>query len=232
VSYELVIFDPAAAPRERAAFLHWQERLQWTDDAATTAPALHSWLTEMMEEFPEGDPYDVPGGTDYWIGASAIYADFPWTMMEPAYDRASSLAARHCLGLFNAGLWAGEVWIPAEGKRLVLLHRAALDPQKVPYWAVRLVPYAERWNIGDDGGRGIAVNALDDAALENLAQCLDDTPEFWGWLAGESERLGSEYSKSEELLAMTVLGMAVDYAKVHLAIRRGTHRFPGGAPSP
>jgi hypothetical protein len=185
-------------------------------------PALRAWLSDMLQMFPAGDPYRAPGGADYRIGPSVIYADFPWQQMEPAYERAFSLAARHRLGLFNAAFWTQEVWFPDEGERLLLLHRAALDPQKVPFWAIRLIPYAERWNISDDGDRSLAVDALNDTALEDLANCLDETPDFWEWLASESERLGAEYARSQEHLAMTVLGMAVDNARVALARRWGT----------
>jgi hypothetical protein len=250
MAYHLLVFDPAAAPRDRCEFLNWegsQSRSLSFDPAALfnltgprsrdefrkwhreqshsmgdPTPALRAWLSDMLQMFPAGDPYRAPGGADYRIGPSVIYADFPWQQMEPAYERAFSLAARHRLGLFNAAFWTQEVWFPDEGERLLLLHRAALDPQKVPFWAIRLIPYAERWNISDDGDRSLAVDALNDTALEDLANCLDETPDFWEWLASESERLGAEYARSQEHLAMTVMGMAVDNARVALARRWGT----------
>jgi hypothetical protein len=256
MAYQLLVFDPAVAPRDCSEFLNW-ERLQsqlltfdptalfdpadprrrdefrerhrqQSQSMGDPAPALRAWLSDMLHKFPEGDPYRAPGGTDYRIGPSVIYADFPWHWMETAYERAFTLAARYRLGLFNAGLWTQELWFPDEGEKLVLLHRAALDPQKVPYWAVRLIPYAERWNIGDDGDRVLAVDALNDTALEDLANCLDETPDFWEWLASESERLGSGYSRSQEHLAMTLLGMAVENARVKMARRRGALPEPPG----
>jgi hypothetical protein len=148
----LSTFDPAAlldsaGPRSRDEFREWHR--QQSHPIGDPAPLLRAWLFDMLQKFPEGDPYGAPGGTDYRIGPSVIYADIPWHRREPAYETAFSLAARHRLGLFNAGLWAQEVWLPDEGERLALSHRATLDPERVPYWAVGLIPYAERWKIDD-----------------------------------------------------------------------------------
>ena len=136
MSYDLLVFDPAAAPKDRAEFLSWwEQQSQWAephgyDDPAITTPALRGWFLEMILKFPamngpfasDDVPEDEATVTDYSVGSSVIYAGFAWSKMEPAYEEAFSLAAKHRIGFFDASSEKGEVWFPGEGGKLVLLH--------------------------------------------------------------------------------------------------------------
>lgn len=63
VSYDLMVFDPTAAPREREAFICWYEgQTAWSedhcyDDHRICSPALQRWYQEMVSFFP---PMDGP----------------------------------------------------------------------------------------------------------------------------------------------------------------------------
>ena len=86
MSYDLMVFDPAAAPRERNDFLRWyEEQTEWSeghsyDDPQVTAPALARWFAEISQTFPPmNGPYasidfENPKVTDYSIGRWVIYA--------------------------------------------------------------------------------------------------------------------------------------------------------------
>ena len=56
MSYDMMVFEPSAAPREAAAFIAWFEKqAQWGenheyDDPAVSSPALQAWLAEMPQD--------------------------------------------------------------------------------------------------------------------------------------------------------------------------------------
>jgi hypothetical protein len=58
MSYDILVFDPAHAPREREAFRQWwDEQAEWSEphpynDPAFTTPSLRAWFMEMIERFP------------------------------------------------------------------------------------------------------------------------------------------------------------------------------------
>ncbi|HEX6683701.1 MAG TPA: hypothetical protein VF062_12940 [Candidatus Limnocylindrales bacterium] len=88
-----------------------------------------------------------------------------------------------------------------------------LDPRRLPPSAIPLIPMAERWNIGDDGDRGMAIRALGDRELLALARCFEDVDEdFWDWLATTPDR-------SPEYFAMVILVMAMELANVLVSKR-------------
>ena len=53
MSYDMMVFEASAAPREAAAFIAWFEKqTQWNerheyDDPAVSSPALQAWFAEM-----------------------------------------------------------------------------------------------------------------------------------------------------------------------------------------
>lgn len=96
-----------------------------------------------------------------------------------------------------------------------------LDPSNVPSELSPLLPWAERWGIGDDGAREEAVDEAPLEDLEALAHCLDSVPDdvLVGWLAGpESENP----HPTLEYLAITCLTMAVHSARAYLKRRGAT----------
>ncbi len=90
----------------------------------------------------------------------------------------------------------------------------ALDAALVPRSARHLIPFAERWGIGDDYEREVAVAAAGAEDLSALAHVLDDiSDEFWEWLGGD-ESFAAQPTR--EYVAMTALTMAVDSARAKL----------------
>jgi hypothetical protein len=134
VSYDLAVFDPLAAPRERSEFLEWydaeiekEEPQEYHDDPLT--PALRGWFFEMIEEFPPlNGPHALspPRGdgteADYSIGNHLIYIAFVWSAVDRAYETASRLAAKHGVGFFDVSSEKGSVWLPMSAGQLVLEH--------------------------------------------------------------------------------------------------------------
>jgi hypothetical protein len=138
MSYDLMVFAPEAAPRERAAFLEWFEKeSEWSeshsyDDPAVSTPALRAWFLEMIETFPAmNGPFaleDPPEGdallTDYSVGRSVIYGAFAWSKAELAHDTVFQLAERHGVGFFDASSEKAAAWLPDVSGKLVLAHSA------------------------------------------------------------------------------------------------------------
>jgi hypothetical protein len=58
MSYDILVFDPAYAPREREAFHQWWDaQADWSEphpynDPAFTTSSLRAWFMEMIESFP------------------------------------------------------------------------------------------------------------------------------------------------------------------------------------
>ena len=127
MSYDLLVFEPKDAPRERAEFLDWYRvQTQWSaghtyNDPSQVTGNLSAWYADMQREFPDinapdadevTDGEDNPRVTGYSIGRSVIYADFPWSEAESAYAAVRSLAVKHGVGFFNVSGKAGEIWFP------------------------------------------------------------------------------------------------------------------------
>ena len=134
MSYDLLVFDPANAPRDRALFKEWFDRTaQWSedhsyDDPRVTTSELQAWYGEIRETFPNmngpGAPTDdelmTPGVedrlADYSIGRHAIYAGFLWTTAEEAYELTRTLAMRHQIGFYDVSgdEGDGEIYFPGD----------------------------------------------------------------------------------------------------------------------
>jgi hypothetical protein len=136
MSYDLMVFDAAQAPSERAEFLEWYEKQsEWEephsyDDPAVSSAALRAWFMEMIEAFPAMNgphrrsdlPEDIGTLTDYAVGKSVIYAAFRWSKAEVAYAAMFRLAEKHRVGFFNASSDRAEVWLPGPSGGLLLAH--------------------------------------------------------------------------------------------------------------
>jgi hypothetical protein len=138
MSYDLMVFELSAAPRERDEFLEWydqqseEEEDHNYDDPVVTSSALRSWFMEMIGEFPAmNGPYapDSPDEmetrvADYSVGKSAIYASFSWSEVSAAYEATSRLAAKHKVGFFDASGDRGAVYVPDNFGTLSILHQS------------------------------------------------------------------------------------------------------------
>ncbi len=124
MSYDLMVFDPLVAPRNREDFLSWYDaQTQWTEehtyqDPKITTPALASWLAEMWRMFPPmngpfaSDDFDNSRVTDYSIGRSIIYAAFAWSQAEAAFQAVDRLATEHAVGFFDVSSGEGVIRFP------------------------------------------------------------------------------------------------------------------------
>jgi hypothetical protein len=122
MSYDLMVFEPSEAPRERKAFLDWYRfQTQWLEDPATMTAGLSAWLAEMHRHFPNmngpracdiANDEGNPPVTDYSIGRAVIYACFSWTEAQSAYSLVRALAVKHRVGFFNVSAENGEIWFP------------------------------------------------------------------------------------------------------------------------
>ena len=129
MSYDLMVFDKDAAPRDRDAFLAWfDEQTQRTethgynDPGVPTAP-LQSWFRELVQTFPAMNgplavESDSPKVTDFSVGQSVIYCAFAWSQADEAYKLVKELAAKHGVGFFDVSSDAGDIWLPVANARL------------------------------------------------------------------------------------------------------------------
>jgi hypothetical protein len=130
MSYDLMVFDPAFAPRDRTAFMAWYEKLvDWPDndgpyDPATSSPVLQTWYKAMLPSWPnmqevEDDEADSPRLTGYTFAPHAIYIDFRWSVAEEAYDETRRMAFEHRIGFYDVSgdEGDGEIHFPGDDLR-------------------------------------------------------------------------------------------------------------------
>jgi len=128
MSYDLMVFDPAAAPaKKRGPFLDWyDQQSEWDeghnyDDPAVCSPALAAFYADIARTFaPLVD--DDGDGTDYTIGKSVIYMTFGWDSVDAAHEAVFRLAGEHKLGFFDVSSDLAETWLPDSKGGLYLAH--------------------------------------------------------------------------------------------------------------
>ena len=99
------------------------------------------------------------------------------------------------------------------------MDKPRLRPDPVPAPLRELVPLAERWDIGDDYDRTMAVREAPTDELRRLVASIDssnDGQAWETWLAGPE---ASSPTPSPECLAFTNLLMATDEARLELRER-------------
>ncbi|MGB5787470.1 hypothetical protein [Stenotrophomonas geniculata] len=124
MSYDMMVFEASAAPREAAAFIAWFEKqTQWNerheyDDPAVSSPALQAWFTEMAQDFPplngplSNDDDDRAEVTEYSIGREVIYGAFAYSVAERAHGRVQDLAEKHGVGFFDVSADEAAIVFP------------------------------------------------------------------------------------------------------------------------
>jgi len=139
--YDLAVFDPAAAPHDKAEFLVWYyQKADWSEshdynDPAVSTATLRAWFLEMITEFPmmngpyAADPLDPDDSrvTDYSVGQAMIYVAFRWSQAEVAYETMFRLAAKHGVGLFDVSSADGKVWRPDGNGQLSCIYAATAE---------------------------------------------------------------------------------------------------------
>lgn len=136
MSYDLMAFDPKAAPFDRVAFLEWyQQQTNWTpgrkyEDPSSSSPALREWFLEMIKQYPPmNGPFspkdsDVDDSklTDYSVSDSVIYAAFAWSEAQTVRTIMLDLAKKHGVGFFDVSAENGAVCIPKDDGQYVCIH--------------------------------------------------------------------------------------------------------------
>lgn len=144
MSYDLMVFDPTAAPRTRKEFMAWYAlQTQWSedhcyDDPKVSSAQLRSWFMEIIETYPAmngpfaSDDIDNEKLTDYSVGKDVIYACFAWSQMEPSFKAMATLAKKHGVGFFDVSADDGAIVFPGEFDSLAKLSTAG--QRKKPWW--------------------------------------------------------------------------------------------------
>jgi hypothetical protein len=128
MSYDLMVFDPSAAPRGREQFRDWfAAQTEWTEghgynDPKVPSEKLQDWYCAVTREFPnlngEGVLDDDIGDhhTDYSLGSNVIYAAFAWTEAEEAYETTRRLAVESGVGFYDVSgdEGNGEIYFPGD----------------------------------------------------------------------------------------------------------------------
>ena len=131
MSYDLMVFEPSAAPRDRDDFNAWfRAQTEWTEphgynDPDVTSPALRNWYHAMVREFPNMQDPNISDDditdrmTDYSIGTQVIYAAFQWSAADDAYDAVRRLAVEYEVGFYDVSGDAGdgEIHFPGDPLR-------------------------------------------------------------------------------------------------------------------
>jgi len=137
MSYDLMVFEPTAAPRGREAFKVWYaKQTEWGeghnyDDPKISSPALQRWYAAISGEYPNmngreaaGLAYDDPAWdnvrfTDYSIGSEVIYAAFAWSVAEEAYIAVRAAAVSSAVGFYDVSgdEGDGEIYFPGDRLR-------------------------------------------------------------------------------------------------------------------
>jgi hypothetical protein len=124
MSYDLMVFEPSAAPKDREQFMTWyREQITWSeahsyDNPSVSSPALQAWFHEMIQFFPamngpfSSDDDDDPKVTDHCIGKTVIYSGFAWSCAEEARSVMEQLAKKHQVGFFDVSANQGEIVFP------------------------------------------------------------------------------------------------------------------------
>jgi len=119
-----MVFDSAAAPRGREAFMGWyRQQTRWTEPHGYNNPdipaaPLRAWFREIIQTFPPmngplaSDDIDNPKVTEYALGRSVIYAALSWPQAQAAYEHVKRLAATHGVGFFDTSSSEGAIWFP------------------------------------------------------------------------------------------------------------------------
>ena len=130
MSYDLMVFEKTAAPKNRKDFMEWYEnQTEWSedhgyDDPAVSSKDLQAWFMEIKKTFPPmNGPYapsdeefdnmeDDSYVTDYSIGKDVIYAAFAWSLADEAYETVKKLAKEYAVGFFDVSSDEGEIIFP------------------------------------------------------------------------------------------------------------------------
>jgi hypothetical protein len=114
MSYDIMIFDPAHAPRDREAFSRWfAEQVDWDEahdymNPKSATAAVRRWYDAIRTEYPAmngpdatDDDDEIDRAGDYNFGPHFAYVTYPWSLAEEIYDRVRALAVETQVGFYD-----------------------------------------------------------------------------------------------------------------------------------
>ena len=126
MSYDLFVFDPSAAPRDRAAFLAWFNEQVGDSECyfVGSSEGLRAWHNVMLPKWPDmqevdDDQADDPHVTGYSCTPQSIYIDFRWSVAEEAYEATRRNAVECKVGFYDVSGddGDGEIYFPGDELR-------------------------------------------------------------------------------------------------------------------
>lgn len=135
MSYDLMVFEKTAAPKNRTDFMKWYgQQTEWSenheyDDPKVSSNDLRNWFMEIIKKFPAMNGPLAPSeeeldkmenglyGTDYSVGKDIIYGAFAWSLAEEAHETVKRLAKEYNVGFFDVSSDEGEIVFP-DGKTI------------------------------------------------------------------------------------------------------------------
>lgn len=136
-----MVFEPAAAPDDRIAFIAWFSQVMrlrdghMLPDPTQASPALQRWYEGMAYAFPPiGSTHagsvqmkEDEINADYRFAPNAVFARFEWRISRRAYHVAMKLARMNGLGLFDASGESATCYTVVNG-RFIVAHRGDTIP--------------------------------------------------------------------------------------------------------
>lgn len=183
MSYDLLVFDPKIAPRERAEFIAWYRDLTcWKDQSTDLERNLRRFFDHITRAFPEMNPalmppatlwgrlmghkakrarvvdVDDPRLTEYTLTRHAIYMAFAWSQSQSARDAVIEGAIAAGVGFFDVSATEGVIAHDRSdlaGLQAVARARPAL-PESLTTSQVYKILEQQGWSehrYGDNSGR-------------------------------------------------------------------------------
>lgn len=118
MSYEVAVFDAAAAPQDDEQFALWfHQQAGDEDDPDEGTVALRNWFADFSAHFPaRNGPYaDDDGTTTYRFGRAVTRAQCPEEESVKAADAGRQLAAKHGVGFYNENSGEERLFFPKGG---------------------------------------------------------------------------------------------------------------------
>lgn len=124
MSYDLAVFVPEIAPRERVDFMAWyREKIRWAedldyDDPGNLDPSLEAYFHHLREGFPPmngpfaSEDLEDQRVTDFCCAHDLLYMGFSWKVAEEAHEAVRSLAIGEGVGFFDVSADNGEILFP------------------------------------------------------------------------------------------------------------------------
>lgn len=151
MSYDLMVFNPVAAPKNVKDFMNWYDnQTEWKeshcyDHPDVTTAQLRNWYIEMIQIFPDCNGIfthdndtdnDNAFESNYAIGKDVIYVAFSWSLAESAYNTMYQLAEKHDVGFFDTTSGNDCIFFPINGRLQKIAEKNSLNETRRPWWKI------------------------------------------------------------------------------------------------